>query len=336
MNRHTLARTTKIAVLLVLYVLVAALAWVFASSRRALAATCVALVALVVVALIAWRDHPPAPALHVATYNIRCFGTEPTDMDRLTAIVSEVAPDVMAVQEVQSEARIADLAQRLTARSGGRRAYAYVLASCGGRSAMRVGFLYDARRARLRAVREYPELDPDGEGSCTEGDRAGLLGAFDDGARAPLELLAVHLAAGSEPERVERRRAQWARAHRIAAGLHGAGHARVVILGDVNSTGWLDNRGAERDYIDARARENGMAVATAPLACSEYWRPAPDRFEPSLLDHVVAPPGLVRDGSVRVHGYCAALACAPHRASEPPADYATVSDHCPVAFDLAR
>jgi hypothetical protein len=46
----------------------------------------------------------------------------------------------------------------------------------------------------------------------------------------------------------------------------------------------------------------------------------------------VASAGLVEVESVRVHGFCAALRCA----SSPtkPDDFETVSDHCPVTFDL--
>src|SRR5699024_1114574 len=128
---------------------------------------------------------------------------------------------------------------------------------------------------------------------------------------APLHLLAVHLTAGGAADKAARRREQWTRAHAIAAALRAGGARRVAIVGDTNSTGYLDNAHAERDFVEARARENAMEVATRLLGCSEYWPPRDGVLEPSLLDHVVATPALARAGSVRVYGYCAALACAP-------------------------
>lgn len=53
---------------------------------------------------------------------------------------------------------------------------------------------------------------------------------------------------------------------------------------------------------------------------------------PSLLDHVVATPGLVAPRSARVHGFCQELAC--RRVDRAPQEYERVSDHCPVSFAL--
>lgn len=299
-----------------------------AGTRRRLALSA----ALLVGALSVYggaRGCAPAP-MRVATYNIRRFGVEPTDLARLGEILRGVDADVVAVQEIQSEARLDELVRALGQR--GPRRYAYRLADCGGKSQMRVGFLYDTRRVTLRATREYAELDPGGAGRCTEGERAGLLGVFDDGARS-VHLLVVHLAARADPEHAAKRRAQWARALAIVARLRAEGAASVALLGDVNSTGYLDNAHDEQDFIQENAARAGLEVATHPLACSEYWRPAAGRLEPSLLDHVVATPGLALPGTVRVHGYCAALACAPQSSPEEPEDYRRVSDHCPVSFE---
>jgi endonuclease/exonuclease/phosphatase family metal-dependent hydrolase len=272
-------------------------------------------------------------ALRVGTFNIRRFGVEPTDMARLTAIVGEAAPDVLALQEIQSVDGTRELARRL---SRGGRSYTYVLSSCGGRSAMHVGFLYDETRVRLGKTREYPELDPSGGGACSSGERAGLAATFErkDHARAPstFTLLAVHLVAGADEEKMARRREQWKRAHRIAAEL--GEEAPVAILGDTNSTGFLDDEGGERTFIEDEARRAGLDVTTRDLRCSEYFGPEGERLLPSMLDHVVATPSLARRGTVRVHGFCADLACTP--TAKPPRDYLTVSDHCPVTVDLAE
>ena len=267
--------------------------------------------------------------LRAGTFNIRCFGNEPTDMDRLAAIVEATGSDVLAIQEVQSEKAAHDLARRL---SKGSRRYTFTQSSCGGRSLMHLGFLYDASRVSLVSTKEYPELDPEGGGSCSAGERPGLAGLFERNGKR-FHLLAVHLAAGGEKEKMERRRIQWKRAHAIAASLRVS--APVAILGDTNSTGFLDDKGGERTFIEEEAKKNSLDVSTRGLGCSEYFAPASaGQLIPSLLDHVVVSPELAKPRTARVHGYCEELACAPTK--HKPGDYVRVSDHCPVTFDLAQ
>lgn len=276
-----------------------------------------ALLVLAVIFIRCCAGCGPDP-LRVGTYNIRRFGVEPTDVDRLTKIIEGAKVDVLAIQEIQSETKARDLARRLSME--------LALSRCGGRSEMFVGFLYDARRVRLVETREYPELDPGGGGSCG-GDRPGLVASFDAADRR-FELLVFHLAAGGERARVAQRKEQWRRAYRIAK----LSKVPIAILGDANSTGYLDDGEGERTFIDGEAKKNEMEVESAPLGCSEYFQPEPPALRPSLLDHVVASPALVRPRSIRVHGYCAELACRP--TDSPPPEYETVSDHCPVTFDL--
>jgi endonuclease/exonuclease/phosphatase family metal-dependent hydrolase len=267
--------------------------------------------------------------LRVGTFNIRRFGVEPTDIDRLVELVEALEADILAVQEIQSEPGLRHLERRLT-REG--RSFSHVLASCGGRSQMRVGFLFDTRRVALRATREYPELDPAGGGSCGDGDRAGLLGVFERGDET-LHLLTMHLAHGGQADKAAHRKLQWQRAYAIVDTLRRAGAKSIAVLGDANSTGYLDDGHRERQFVDDAARNAGMAVMTRSLGCSEYWPERHNQLSPSLLDHVVATPGVTEEADVRVHGYCVELACRPH-AAEPPHDYKRVSDHCPVTFDV--
>jgi endonuclease/exonuclease/phosphatase family metal-dependent hydrolase len=196
---------------------------------------------------------------------------------------------------------------------------------------MRLGFLYDGSRVTLQAVREYPELDPDGGGRCGEGERPGLLGVFAVPGAPPLHLLNMHLPAGPEPERMLRRQTQWTRALAVAARLRQGGAARVLVLGDANSTGWGDAQG-ERAFIEGAVADAGLALPSGALRCSEYWRGAPGMLHPSLLDHVAATPGVV--ASAAVGGYCARLACARIAEADAPEDYRAVSDHCPVVLTL--
>jgi len=284
---------------------------------------------LVGLALLALR--PAAPAPRLATYNIRRFGVEATDLDRLVSLLRRVDADVVAVQEIQDRALFERLRDRLSAASG--RRYRAVLSRCGGKSEMQVGFLWDARAITLLGTREYPELTGPDEGRCHTGERAALLGEFDAGGRR-LSLLVLHLKAGGEAEDARRRRGQWERAFAIADALRADGTRELAILGDTNSTGYLDNRHGERDFIRARAADHALTVITHPLDCSEYFHREGGGLTPSLLDHLVATPGLLQARSVRVHGFCAELACAPQPPGQDPPEFATVSDHCPVSAGL--
>src|SRR6185295_12773268 len=129
--------------------------------------------------------------------------------------------------------------------------YRLALSRCGGRSEMHVGFVYDSARVALDGTREFPELDPDGRGGCSVGQRPGFLGRFRHADR-PFELLVVHLAAGGDPDNAAKRRRQWTDALAIVDRRRREGHAAIAVLGDTNSTGWLDDRHGERRFIEDR------------------------------------------------------------------------------------
>lgn len=279
---------------------------------------------------VALRGCLPASPLRVATFNIRRFGEEPTDMAHLKAMIEGLDAGIIAVQEIMSVARLDELARALQA-SG--KPYRVALSRCAGRGEMRVGFLYDERRATLRSTREFRELLPDGEGGCNDGDRPGLLGVFEAGGE-PLHALVVHLKAGDEPSSLERRRLQWGRVLQIVQGLQRDGARRVVVLGDTNSTGFLDNHNKERDLIDDVARQGKLSIATGQLACSEYYKKSPGQASPSLLDHILVSDGKFDPASVSVHAHCAELSCQPTPLSRMPASYHQVSDHCPITLSL--
>jgi endonuclease/exonuclease/phosphatase family metal-dependent hydrolase len=273
--------------------------------------------------------------VRVATYNIRQFGKANTDIDRLTTIIGQTDADVLAVQEIQSEKKLREVARRL---SQGRRRFDVALSRCGGKSEMHVGFLYDTEKLAVVSTKEYPELDPNGGGSCN-GERPGFAATFVEKAKnTRFTLLVVHLLFGGERERVDLRKEQWRKAHQIAADIGKT--TPVAILGDTNSTGWDDDDHGERTFIRDEAKKNGLVVATNDLRCSEYWTPgAKDDGEaegaslvPSTLDHVVASPSIVKRGSLEVHSFCKELAC--KATAKKPTDFEKVTDHCPVTFDL--
>jgi endonuclease/exonuclease/phosphatase family metal-dependent hydrolase len=269
--------------------------------------------------------------LRVATYNLRHFGVEPKDMHRLTGILERLDADVVAVQEIRRPDRLEQLARDL---GGWRRSYRAVSSSCAGRQGMHVGFLYDARRVTLKGTREFRELLPD-EGGCSEGDRPGFLAVFEAGGQE-VHALVVHLKSGGDDEEFRQRRQQIERLNRLTGMLRAQGAKRILLLGDMNTTGYLDNERGERDLVEGLARENGLTVATGGLRCTEYYRKDRRNVIPSLLDHALVSGAALVPSSTEVHEHCAELRCAPHRADSMPPSYTDVSDHCPVTFRVAR
>jgi endonuclease/exonuclease/phosphatase family metal-dependent hydrolase len=320
---RTLATVLKIALLAPAYGLVLALAWLLRRPGRA-----VTTLGALGLAAVVWQLSGCHRPLRVGTFNIRQFGEAKTDMEKLASLVVSLDTDILAIQEVQSETKLRELAGRI---SRGGRAYRVALSRCGGKSAMQLGYLYDEDRVKLLSTREYPELDPAGGGQCDSGERPGLLGVFSDGSRT-LHVLTMHLTPGGERGDFAKRKAQWRRAHAIVRQLRAEGATSVVLVGDANSAGYLTDDNGERSFLDGAARDAGMSVVTSSLRCSEYWREKEGLYSPSLLDHAVASPGLVEAESVRVHGFCAALRCA--SSPTPPDDFDSISDHCPVTFDL--
>jgi endonuclease/exonuclease/phosphatase family metal-dependent hydrolase len=221
-----------------------------AGSRRVLASVALAAVALLAVSL-SWCG---GAGLRVATFNIENFREGRTDLSRLSQLLEQADADVIAVQEIEDPAGFAAVVQRLRR---DQRSYALALSRCGGRSKMHVGFVYDSARIQLVDRREYPELDPDGGGSCGAGERSGLLGQFRMETRA-FELLVVHLAAGGDEDKAARRRMQWERALTIVERRRKDGATAFAILGDTNSTGYLDDRWGERTYLEERLGRAGL------------------------------------------------------------------------------
>lgn len=271
--------------------------------------------------------------LRVGTFNVREFGAG-TDLVRLTEILSESDSDVMAMQEIQRPDLMPPLATRLSERSG--RRYQAAVSECGGKRTMHVGFLYDTARLQLEQLQEFPELRDDRGGSCTLGARAGLLGVFSIRRwlhKKRYSLLTVHFPAGGDPQQARERQTFWSRALQIATRIRDSGEEHVMVLGDVNSTGYRDNSHRERDAIHNAVERAGFHLLTPNLGCTEYFQPPGlAAFMPSHLDHIVGSADLIAIEPARVLGFCETLRCAPTRSM--PSDYDTVSDHCPVLLDL--
>ena len=276
-----------------------------------------------------------APDLRIGTFNIRTFGHK-TDRVRLTEILSALDADVIAIQEISDVQALRALAAELSAKTS--RSYQAVSSDCGGKQRLHLGFLFDKSRASLDSVREFPELREDRSGSCFDGDRTGLLGSFSSRGRLSFRstkthLLTVHFPAGADFEQAQNRQLSLQRALRILASLRQSGTDRLVLLGDLNTTGYVDDQYGERSAVHRQLEQAGIKPLTDDLSCSAYWRPTwRSPYLPGKLDHIFATGSLKTAAAPSVQGFCATLGCQP--STRVPPDFDAVSDHCPVVVTV--
>jgi len=264
-------------------------------------------------------DHGPT----VGSFNIEYFPHAQTDPERVARRIAELDAGVFAVQEITDRAafeQVLALASRQTGRD-----YRLVLSRCidaRPRPQLTTGIVYDVKRVKLVATRDFPELRRDGRGECGRGVQPGVLGVFEDLRGRRLAVLSVHFKPFPRNRRI--RVAELTRALTIADDARKTYGARTVVLGDMNTT----DDDEPRDFGE-RARARGYDIITADLPCTEYWRPPNERtFVPSLLDHAIMSDTPWTD--VEVLGMCRELRCeqvAPERMHD---DYVRVSDHCPI------
>ncbi len=281
-----------------------------------------ALVALVLLAPFALCPKPP---LALGTFNIRMFPANTTDLEAVVAAIVELDADAFAVQEIVDPVAFQRVLDRASARSGRRYQARLESARCPRRRGdLHVGVVHDANKLAALESRLL------GDATCPEGQPSGMLALLraSDGRR--LALASVHFTAGDGKNPRAERAAQWTWLIDALPELQAEFDAPVIVSGDFNSTGFLREHDPERRFIDDLVERHALQLPTAELACSMYWKPR-TTYEPSLLDHVLAPREL-RLGPARALGMCAELACAP-QASEPAA-WRTISDHCPVRVEV--
>jgi endonuclease/exonuclease/phosphatase family metal-dependent hydrolase len=282
-----------------------------------------ALVALVLLAPFALCPKPP---LALGTFNIRMFPADTTDLEAVVAAIVELDADAFAVQEIVDPVALQRVLDRASARSGRRYQVRLEPARCPRRRGnLHVGVVHDANKLAALESRLL------GDATCPEGQPSGMLALLraSDGRR--LALASVHFTAGDGKTARAQRAAQWTWLIDALPELQAELDAPVIVSGDFNSTGFLREHDPERRFIDDLVERHALQLPTAELACSMYWKPKTGIYEPSLLDHVLAPREL-RLGPARALGMCAELACAP-QASEPAA-WRTISDHCPVRVEV--
>jgi endonuclease/exonuclease/phosphatase family metal-dependent hydrolase len=289
------------------------------------ASRCVRPLALAAFALLAACSSP----VTVATFNIRMFPEPGTDRSLVAARLVELDASVIAVQEIRDARAMGGVLEDASRHTG--RDYQLLVGPCGGEGEyITTGVVVDASAWQVLEHAGYPDLQPEGEGSCGL-RQAGTLVVLEDRGGRRLGVLSVHLRAF--PDQFDTRREQWGRVLERLDEVERRFDAPVLALGDYNSTGFRGEPPEERPFVEGVIARAGYRLPTADLACTEYWRPRDDPegpYRPSVLDHAVATRG---DWQVEVRGMCERLSCAPTAPEAMDPDYFSVSDHCPVVLE---
>jgi endonuclease/exonuclease/phosphatase family metal-dependent hydrolase len=104
------------------------------------------------------------------------------------------------------------------------------------------------------------------------------------------------------------------------------------LAGDLNTTEYV-SRGNDYKVLTKFVSDLGMVNLTQSLKCSAYWWGGTDDGieEPSLLDHVIATPGLIKTSvKPQLSAHCKKVSCNSASLAQLGVSYESVSDHCPI------
>lgn len=298
--------------------------------------------------LTAWDPGAPRDGnLRVGTFNIRNFphvpveeqtaGAAPplsyrleTDEDALVDILETLRFDVLAVEEIRDRDAFAVLVARLSKVTG--RAYETQLSANVGGNDQLVGFVWDTKKVKIAWTREHEEIDISGT------LRPGLSARFESVRAGGIDFTAMvlHLASGDSPKRATLRAQQAALAAKVvAAETAEVGDDDYVVLGDLNTA----REAKEFAGLDgAFASGTELAREDNPLHCSAYWikKSSNPLVRPSWLDQVYRASLDELDVPPTAGAHCAEHKCQQFESKSPESgrSFYSVSDHCPVYFEL--
>jgi exonuclease III len=323
----------------------------------------------------AWAPAPPRPGnLRIAEYNIRNFpndvmggaatsgaatsgaagadggsdgGTVEPDRDTRPALVRKVNEtdeaalidilvrldfDVLAVEEINDTARFDALLARLGERTG--RSYESVY-SLDWDHPQHTGIVVRKDHLRIEAPKVHGEI------ATRPTMRAGLSARIVSTKEGGVDfgLLVLHLASGDSAGRATLRAEQARFAARAVAERQAElGDQDFIVVGDMNTA----RDAQELPAFDGAMGEGSGLVREPPdLACSTYYTKGPQNplLQPSFIDNVYFASMAERDRTVpvTVGAHCYERSCQPFESdsAENGSSYWSVSDHCPVYFEIA-
>jgi endonuclease/exonuclease/phosphatase family metal-dependent hydrolase len=289
--------------------------------------------------------------VRVAAWNVRWFpdghpgkaqkAGEGTNIAWLACAIAWLDADVVVLEEVKRVPHAIAAADNLLAELGALTGatWHFIVDDCAEPARQHIAMVYRTDRVRSSGIATRGELDPTtqpgGTPSCPGRLRPGLS-AYIKSLRggADFHLVGVHFDSGKEERDYDDRQAAYAAVGPLKKTLATtAPDEDIVILGDFNTMG-CSSRGisatAERDILAKAATTTGYRLASADVACTEYYKD-----HGTALDHVLVSTTMKEAAKANafVAGACGALACRPLDATWLAA-MADLSDHCPILIDL--
>ncbi len=279
-----------------------------------------------------------AKALTIGAYNIRNFDYDErarikTNKQELSILLNSLKFDVLSVEEVNNTA---EFEKMIATKVPG---YEVAISRCGGAHGQHLGFVYNPSTVELLSFNEDLTIsEPGRPGACDSGARPLAIALFKIKATGQkYYALTAHLKAGADASSLSKRQMQFEIIKNTVNELREkTGVKDFSIAGDMNTTEYL-NRGSDYKFFSKMVSDLGMTDLAATAACSAYyWGGTDDGIEtPSLLDHVVVTPGLMKkQAKAEPSGHCKKVNCREVPATELGILYESVSDHCPMTANI--
>lgn len=273
-------------------------------------------------------------AITLGAYNIRNFDYDEryrirTDKVELSIMLKSLNVDVLSVEEINNSAEFINfVATKLPG-------YGAVLSECGGAHGQHLGFIYNKKTVDLLSFNEDLSIsDPGYAGGCNTGSRPLGIGLFQiKSSKQKFYGMTAHLKSGSNPESQAKRTKQFEIIKKLVKELKSKTKIEDFFLaGDLNTTEYV-SRGNDYKVLTKFVSDLGMVNLTQNLKCSAYWWGGTDDGieEPSLLDHVIATPGLIKTTvKPQLSAHCKQVSCKSASLAQLGVSYESVSDHCPI------
>jgi hypothetical protein len=277
-------------------------------------------------------------AITLGAYNIRNFDYDEryrirTDKVELSIMLKSLNVDVLSVEEINNSAEFINfVATKLPG-------YGAVLSECGGAHGQHLGFIYNKKTVDLLSFNEDLSIsDPGYAGGCDTGSRPLGIGLFQiKSSKQKFYGMTAHLKSGSNPESQAKRTKQFEIIKKLMKELKSKTKIEDFFLaGDLNTTEYV-SRGNDYKVLTKFVSDLGMVNLTQSLKCSAYWWGGTDDGieEPSLLDHVIATPGLIKTTvKPQLNAHCKKVSCQSASLAQLGVSYESVSDHCPITAQI--
>lgn len=277
-------------------------------------------------------------AITIGAYNIRNFDYDEryrirTNKTELSGMLKNLKADVLSVEEINNTAEFENF---ITTKMTG---YKVALSECGGAHGQHLGFIYNTSTIELLSFNEDLSVsDPGNGGGCNSGSRPLGIALFQIKAtKQKFYGMTAHFKSGSNPESLAKRQKQFEILKNIINDLKSkTGVKDFYFAGDLNTTSY-NVKGADYKMLTKVVSDLGMVNLTDKMGCSAYWWGGTDDGveDPSLLDHVVATPGLIKGTpKAQLHGHCKKVSCSRADLSQLGVSYESVSDHCPITATI--